>query len=141
MALIVTRTQVWTAILKDRAGGLAETLEPLVREGASFEFLLARRMPERPGKGIVFAAPINGARLIKAARTAGFATNARIHALRIEGPDKAGLMAEVCRTLADAGINFRGLSAAGIGRKFAAYLALDSAEDVRRAAAALKKIR
>ncbi len=141
MALTVTRTQVWIATIEDHAGGLAETLEPLAREGASFEFLLARRAPERPGTAIVFAAPIKGPRVIRAAREAGFASTGEVHALRIEGPDKAGLMAEISRVLADAGINVRGLSAAGIGRKFAAYLALDSAEDARKAAAALKKIR
>ena len=141
MALTVTRTQVWTATLEDRAGGLAETLEPLARAGASLEFLLARRAPERPGTAIVFAAPIKGARVIKAARAAGFSNSGEVHALRIEGPDKAGLMAEVSRVLADAGVNFRGLTAAGIGRKFAAYLALDTAEDARTAAAALKKVR
>ena len=141
MALTVTKTQVWIAIFEDRAGGLAEALEPLARAGASFEFLLARRAPERPGCAIVFAAPIKGARVIKAARAAGFSNSGEVHALRIEGPDKAGLMAEVSRVLADAGISFRGLSAAGMGRKFAAYLALDNAEDASKAAAALKKIR
>lgn len=140
MALTVTRADVWTATIEDRPGGAAEKLEPLAQAGANFEFLLARRAPEQPGSGLLFLSPVKGARAIKAARAAGFAKSEDIHTLRIEGSDKAGLAADVSRALTEAGINFRGLSAAAIGRKFVAYLALDTADDARNATAILKKL-
>jgi hypothetical protein len=44
------------------------------------------------------------------------------------------------RTLADAGISFRALSASALGRKFVGYVALDSAEDAARAASLIRKL-
>jgi hypothetical protein len=141
MALQITRSEVWAATIDDRVGGTAEKLEGLAKAGANFEFLLARRTPEEPGKGLLFVAPIKGAKLIRAAREAGFAKSEALQALRIEGTDKPGLIAGITQGLSGAGISFRGLSAAAVGRKFVAHLALDSAEDAKRAIAALKKVR
>jgi hypothetical protein len=88
---------------------------------------------------LLFVSPLKGARVVKAAREAGFAKSEDIHALRIEGPDKPGSIAAVSRTLGGAGISFRALSVAAMGRKFVAYLALDSADDAKKATAVLKK--
>ena len=140
MALTITRMEVWSATIEDRPGGTAEKLEPLAQAGANLEFLLARRAPEQPGSGLLFVAPVKGARTMKAAREAGFAKSEDIHTLRIEGSDKTGLAAELSRALMESGINVRGLSAAAIGRKFIAYLALDTAEDAKKATAVLKKL-
>jgi hypothetical protein len=140
MKLNVKRIDVWTATIEDRAGGAARKLEPLAEAGANFEFVMARRTPERPGEGILFIAPVKGARAAKAAQAAGFAKPGNIHPVRIEGADKAGSMAAIARALAAAGISFRGLSAAAIGRKFVAYIALDSVEAAAKAASVLKKL-
>ena len=51
MALNVTRTDVWAASIEDRPGGLAGKLTALAEAGAHFEFILARRASERPGRG------------------------------------------------------------------------------------------
>jgi hypothetical protein len=140
MKLNVKRMDVWTATIEDRAGGAARKLEPLAEAGANFEFVMARRTPERPGEGILFIAPVKGARAAKAAQAAGFAKPGNIHPVRIEGADKPGAMAAIARALAAAGISFRGLSAAAIGRKFVAYVALDSVEAAAKAASVLKKL-
>lgn len=140
MKLKVNRLDVWTATIEDRAGGAARKLEPLAEAGANFEFVMARRTPERPGEGILFIAPVKGARAAKAAQAAGFAKPGNIHPVRIEGADKPGAMAAIARALAAAGISFRGLSAAAIGRKFVAYIALDSVEAAAKAASVLKKL-
>ena len=47
----------------------------------------------------------------------------------------------IARTLSDAGINFRGMSAIAMSRKFVSFIALDSAEDQAKAVAALKKLK
>ena len=117
-----------------------EAVATVAEAGANFDFVLARRTPERPGDGILFVAPVKGAKAAKAAQAAGFAKPGDIHPLRIEGADKAGSMAAIARALADAGISFRGLSAAAIGRKFVAYLALDSAEAAAKAASVIRKL-
>lgn len=140
MALKVTKTELWTVAIEDRAGGTVDKLEPLAKAGANFEFVFARRTPEQPGRGVLFAAPVKGAKLVRAAQAAGFVKSTSIHSIRMEGGDKAGLGAKVMRALADAGISFRALSATTLGRKFVGYVALDSADDAARAASLIRKL-
>lgn len=92
---------------------------------------MARRTPEPPGKGILFAYPVKGAKVIRAAD---------IHSIRIEGTDKPGLGARIARALGQAGISFRGLSAIALGKKFVSHIALDTADDAAKAMRVLKKL-
>ena len=140
MGLKVSNVDVWAATIEDRTGGLAEKLAPLSAAGASLEFVIARRTPEQPGKGVVFVTPLQGGEQVKAATDAGFLRSGSLHSVRIEGPDRPGLGGMMAKALANAGINLRGLSAAAIGRKFVCYLALDTAEDAERAVRTLKNL-
>ena len=140
MAIKVSRSDVWTAMIDDHAGGAADKLEALAKAGANLEMVFARRTPEQPGKGILFAGPIRGTKVLKAAQEAGFAKPDNIHGVRIEGGDKPGLGAKITRTLGNAGISFRGMTAIAIGAKFISYVACDSAEDAAKAVSALKKL-
>jgi predicted amino acid-binding ACT domain protein len=90
---------------------------------------------------VVFVAPIKGKKQAAAATSAGFSAAGSLHSVRIEGPDKAGLGASLAAALASAGVNLRGLSAAAIGKRMVCYLALDSAEDAKRAAAVVRKMK
>ena len=140
MALKATKAEVWVATIEDRAGGAADKLEALAKGGANLEMLLARRT-EQPGQGVMFVTPVKGAKAVKAAQAAGFGKPVSIHSVRVEGSDKPGLGSKIARALGDAGINFRGMSAIAIGKKFVSFVALDSAEDQARAIAALKKLK
>ena len=137
--LKAAKVEVWAATIEDRAGGAASKLERLAEAGASLEMLLARRT-EQSGQGVIFVTPVKGAKATKAAQEAGFGRPGSIHSVRIEGRDRPGLGARIARALGDAGINFRGLSAAVIGTNFISYLACDSAEDADRAVAVLKRL-
>ncbi|HMA88794.1 MAG TPA: amino acid-binding protein [Burkholderiales bacterium] len=141
MALKVSRVDTWSATIDDRAGGAADRIEPLSRAGANFEFVFTRRTPERPGMGVMFVTPVKGAKVLQAAQAAGFSKAADMHTLRIEGADQRGVTATVMRSLADARISFRALSASALGRKFVAFLVLDSAEDAAKAAGLLRRLR
>jgi hypothetical protein len=140
MTLKVSRVDLWTASIDDRAGGAADRLEPLSKAGANFEFVFSRRTPEQPGTGMLFVTPVKGAKVIQAAQAAGFAKPQNIHSVRIEGANKQGVTAMVARALANGGISFRALSASGIGSKFVGYVALDTAEDAAKAVSLLKKL-
>lgn len=140
MKLKVKRVDVWASSIQDRPGGLAEKLETLNAAKANLEFMIARRAPEKPGEGVVFLAPIKGKKQKQAAETAGFLKTETMHPLRVEGPDKAGIIAKMSRALAEAGVNLRGVSAAAIGKKFVAYFAVDSEEDAEKAIKILKKL-
>ena len=138
MAYSVTKVNVWAGEIDDRPGGLAEKLDPLTKAGASFEFIVSRRTPEKPGTGVVFVTPIKGAKQNRAATEAGLSTSESLHSVRVEGPDRAGLGTTMTRALADAGINLRGISAAALGRRSVTYFAFDNASDADRAVRALK---
>lgn len=140
MKLKLSRVEMWTATIEDRAGGAADKLEPLGKAGVNLEFVFARRAPEQPGKGMLFVTPVKGRKAIKAAQEAGLAKSEEVCALRIEGTDKPGITANMVRALANAGISFRALSAACVGSKFVVYLALDTADDAARANVVLKKL-
>ena len=47
MAIKASRIDVWTTTIDDRAGAVAEKLEPLARAGADLELVFARRTPEQ----------------------------------------------------------------------------------------------
>jgi hypothetical protein len=140
MKLNVSRTDTWAATIDDRPGGLADKLAALAAAGTNLEFIIARRAPELRGSGVVFVTPLKGAKQIKAAKTAGFQKTESLHSLRIEGADKPGTGARMTTALAEAGINLRGLSAAAVGKRYVAHLALDTAQDAAKVAAVLKRL-
>ena len=141
MAIKVSRQEVWTVTIDDRAGAVADKLEALAKAGANLEMVFARRRPEQPGSGIIFAGPIKGTKVTRAAQEAGFAKADNMFGVKVEGGDKPGLGAKITRALGDAGVSFRGISAHAIGTKFISNIVLDSDEDAARAAAALKKLK
>jgi hypothetical protein len=140
MALTVTKVELWSTTMDDRAGSTASKLEPLSAAGADFEFVFARRTPEDPGRGVIYLAPVKGTKVTRAAEQAGFRKSEQVFGLRVEGSDKPGIGAKMLRALADAGISFRGLTALALGTKFVAILALDSATDAAEAARLIKKL-
>ncbi len=138
MALKVERVDTWAAGMKDKPGEVTAKLAALADAGVSLEFVIARRTPEKKGTGVVFVTPIKGAAQCRAARKAGFAKTASLHALRVEGPDKKGIGAAMSAAIADKGINLRGVSAAAIGRKFVAHFAFDTSADATKAGRVLR---
>jgi UTP:GlnB (protein PII) uridylyltransferase len=104
--------------------------------GASLEFMIARKVDDSTSR--VFVAPVKGAKQKHAARNVGLAPASGMHALRIEGTDKAGLGAKITEAVADTGVNLRGASAAGIGKKALFYLAVESEEALKQASKAVR---
>lgn len=139
MAYRINKVDVWVAEIEDRPGGLAQKLARLTEAGANFEFLIARRAPEKPGTGVIFLTPIKGAAQKRAAAETGLSTTDSLHSLRVEGADRPGLGTKMTRALADAGINLRGISAAALGRRSVTYFAFDNASDAENAIRILRK--
>lgn len=133
MELLVERVDVWAAPIEDKPGGLAQVLRALRDAGADLQFVVARRTPETPGKGVVFVAPLQADREIRAATQVGFNVTPSLHSVRVMGLDQLGIIAELTQMLADGGINLRGVSAAVLGSQFIAYLAVDSLDDANQA--------
>jgi hypothetical protein len=140
MKLSISRTDVWAAMIDDRPGAVAEKLGALAAAGANLGFIIARRMPEQRGSGVLFVTPLKGAKQVKAAEEAGFQRTESLHSVRVEGRDKPGLGANMTKAIAASEINLRGLSAAAIGNRSVAYLALDTPADATKVAGILRKL-
>lgn len=137
MSYEINRVDVFVGDIKNQPGALAETLEGVLRSEANLDFAIVRQDAERPGHGVLFVAPLVGERQAKAAEEVGLRKANSMHALRLVGPDRPGLGAGIARTLADAGLNITGLSAAAIGDKSVFYVRFASSDDVVAAAQVL----
>src|SRR5687767_1344180 len=129
MANKVSKVEVWAVEVDDEPGAMADKLGELARAGADLRFVLARRQPDNPGRGVVFVAPIKGKKIEEAARSASFAPATDLVGVQVEGDNKAGMGARLTRGVAQAGFNLRGLSAQVIGKKFVAFFAFDNDTD------------
>jgi hypothetical protein len=128
----LSTVDVWAGTIEDRPGSLSQELEPLAGAGVNLEFLISRRAPDKPGTGVVFMAPIKGAKQVGAAKKAGLRKGESLRSLRVEGPDRMGLCATITRALGDAGINMRGVSASAVGKRSVVYIAFDSSVDAAK---------
>jgi hypothetical protein len=136
----VARVDTWVASMKDKPGTLAGKLKALSKGGVNLEFVIARRAPDKPGTGVVFITPVKGRKQMRAARAAGFKKSAGLHTVRVEGPDRKGQGARMTAAMAAQGINLRGLSAAAIGKRFVAHIAVDTAAAAAKAVRILKAL-
>ena len=137
--LIVERVDVWAAPIRDEAGSLANLLIGLREAGADLDFVVARRAPDKPGKGVVFVTPLRGDMEIAAAAQLGFNTTDSVYSVRVEGPNQRGITAELTEKLGAAGIAVRGCTASVSGARFVAFIGLDNSEDAAKAADILKQ--
>jgi len=138
MAFEITKVDVWAGEMEDRPGTLANKLGPLAQAGANLDFVIARRQPDKPGTSVVFLAPLQGPQQTQAAEGAGLAKAAGLRSIRIVGPDRSGLGAVIAKTLGEAGLNIRGLSAGAVGDRCVTYVAFETDADAAKAIQVLK---
>ncbi len=137
MAYKIAKVAVYAADMFNQPGRLARALEGLRNAGASLEFVIGRRITERTSR--VYISPLKGAKQIRAAADVEFRAATGMHTIRVEGPDRPGLGADLTRALADAGINIRGISAAAFKKYSVCYLAFASAAELNAAMRIVRK--
>ena len=140
MSLTITKVDVWADEITDTPGGLAKLLRALAGAGADLECVIARRDPTKAVRGVAFLTPVKGANARKAAKSEGLAPAEKLATLKVEGDDAPGIGARITSTVAETGVNLRGVSGAVIGGKFVAYLGFDTTADATKAARALKSL-
>lgn len=140
MGFEIKRVDVWVGELEDRPGALSSKLATVYVTGeADLDFVIARPLREKPGRGVLYVAPLEGEKRVRAAQDAGLHKSQSVHVLRLEGPDHPGLIAGVAGTLAQADINIAGLSAAAAKRNAIIYVRFATDDDVNKAADVLRK--
>ena len=137
MGFKLDRVHVWSGEVADQAGGVAMKLSLLAQAGANLEYVYTRRVPEKPGTGILYVAPITGPLQVRAAKAAGLTETNDPIVLRVEGDNAAGLTHRVTQQWAMAGLSLQGLMMAAINGRFVGYVAFDTVADANRAAAIL----
>ncbi len=138
MAFEITRVDIWAGEIEDQPSALAAKLAALQEAGANLEFAIVRPLLHE-GTGVLYVAPLLWPQQAAAGEAAGL-KKAGIHALRIAGPDRPGLLSGVAKTVGDAGINISGLSAAAIEDRAVIYVRLASEADAREAAQVLTPV-
>lgn len=135
----VTKVDLWSAPIEDRAGGLLDKLEPMVKAGADLDFLLGRGVGDKPGHGIMFLTPVHGEKQKQIAEQTGLMRNNQRFCLRIEGPDEPGSIYRILYALKGENLNLEEVSAAAVMGQFVVYLAFESADAADRAAKRLER--
>ena len=138
MKVDVSTVDVWAVSINDKPGALSEKLEALAQADVDLEFIIARRVHEKAGKGVAYVTPIKGAQQIRAAKKAGFNKTKSLHGIRVATGNKPGCAAQLTMKLADANINLRGLSGAAIGNRAIFHVAFDTSADASKAKRLLK---
>lgn len=137
MHLKTTRVGVWAAEIDDLPGSLARILRAIAEFGVDLSQVIARRQPEKPGKGLALVITALGNEHLETIadvslhRANGFAV------LKIEGADEHGAGARIAKTIADVGVNVNSLSASVIGHRFVCYAIFEHLHDLEIAEKAL----
>jgi len=138
MPVTVKRITLWRKELENRAGTLAETLDPLAKAGADLQVVMGYCYPGDRTKAAVELFPIATKKATAAAQGAGLAASG-IPSLHVEGDNRTGAGHAITRALADAGVNLDFLVAQVIGRKFSVVLGFENDGDADKARPLIKR--
>jgi len=140
MRLKLTKLDVWTTEIDDKPGGLARSLRAITDFGVDLEGVVARRHPDKPGKGILYVTPATGHVKLEDAPDAALRRAPQVVTLKIDGTNSPGMGAKITRLIGDAGVSMHGLTAAVIGRKFVCFVGFDTVSDMDKAILALEPL-
>lgn len=138
MPVRVKPVTVWRAEVDNQPGALARILEPLAAAGVNLQAVMGYRLPGDRARAAIEVFPVTGAKPLTAAQASGF-SEATIHALHIEGDNRAGLGHAVAKALADDGINMDFFLALTSGARHTTVIGFDSGGDADRAAPLIKR--
>ena len=128
------RVPVWSCEIPDQPGAAAAKLAYLAQAGANLEYIESQRLPNKPGMGVLYVAPVTGPTQVRAARAAGLTETDFPIIRRIEGDNAAGLAHKLTQQWAIAGISLHGLTMAVLSDQFVGYAVFDTIGDANRAA-------
>jgi hypothetical protein len=140
MRFKMDRVHVWSGEVPDQIGATASKLAFLAQAGANLEYVFTKRLADKPGRGVLYVAPVTGPAQVRAAREAGLTETFSPVVHRLEGDNQAGLAHRVTQQWSVAGINLQGLTLAVLGDRFVGYVAFDTVDDANRAAQILADV-
>ncbi|MDQ3812977.1 MAG: hypothetical protein M3347_03395 [Armatimonadota bacterium] len=138
MAVSVKKVTLWRREVDNKAGVLADTLEPLANAGANLQVVMGYRYPGNESQAAIELYPVSGRKATAAAQAAGLSVSA-IPTLLVEGDNQPGLGYAIARAIADAGVNMGFVVAQVLGDRYSAILGFESDDDARNAATLIKR--
>lgn len=139
MLVNVTKVDLWSAVIPDQPGSIAQKLEGLAKAGANLDFIMAWRNPARPDQSVIAVSPLAGELQLQAAAALGFRPNDNGGAVRVEAPNQPGMGYRVTQALAMEGLNLKGISTIVVGNQVGIYIALDSQQDAEKTVRVLQR--
>ena len=140
MSFKMDRAHVWASEVKDEPGGVAKYLARLAEAGANLDYVYTQRLPDKPGFGMLYVAPVLGNAQTDAAKSLGMHLVSDPIVMRLEGDNTAGLAGRLKQEWARANINLHGSILAVLVNKFIGYVTFDTVEDANKAARILAEL-
>ena len=138
MPVTVKSISLWRKEVLNRAGTLAETLEPISKAGTNLRVLMGYRYPGDATKAAIELYPIAGKKVTAAAAGMGLVAS-QIPTLLVEGDDRPGLGLAIAQAISGVGVNMTFFVAQVVGRRYSAVLGFETESDAKTAAPIIKK--
>ncbi len=136
----IKKFQMWSVEVDDVVGSTTGLFKVLADAGADIEFSLSRPIGDKPGKAILFLAPIKGKKQEDVARRADFELRKDVVGVQVQGPSRVGGNFRLTAALEHANLSVRALVTTVDGERFTTVFALKSDEDADLAIKVLKQV-
>ncbi len=136
----IKKFSIWSTEIDDVAGATTGLYKILADAGADIEFSLSRPLGDRPGKAILFLAPIKGKEQEEAARQADIVLRPDVVGVQVQGPNRVGGNFRLTAALAHEDLTIRALVTTVDGDRFTTVFAFKNNSDADRAIKVLHKV-
>src|SRR5437667_10357769 len=136
----IKKFPMWSVEIDDVAGSTTGLFKILADAGADIEFSLSRPLGDKPGKAILFVAPIKGKKQEDAARQADFKLRPDVVGVQVQGPSRVGGNFRLTAALAHEDLSVRALVTTVDGTRFTTVFGLQSDADADRAVKVRHKV-
>src|ERR1051325_5409243 len=114
----IKKFPMWSTEIDDVEGSTTGLFKVLADAGADIEFSLSRPLSDKPGRAILFLAPIKGKKQEEAAKNADFVLRKDGVGVQIQGPSRVGGNFRLTAALAHADLSVRALVTTVDGNRF-----------------------
>lgn len=139
-AFTIKKFSIWSTEIDDVAGATTGLYKVLADAGADIEFSLSRPLGDKPGKAILFLAPIKGKEQEAAARQADIVLRPDVVGVQVQGPSRVGGNFRLTAALAHEDLMIRALVTTVDGDRFTTAFAFKNDADAGRAIKVLHKV-
>jgi len=136
----IKKFPMWSVEVDDVAGATTGLFKILADAGADIDFSLSRPLGDKPGRAILFLAPIQGKKQEAAAKQADFVKRDDVVGVQIQGPSRVGGNFRLTAALAHENLSVRALVTTLDGTRFTTVFGMQSDADADRAMKVLHKV-